>query len=382
MKRSSLALALALLVSTASAAAAQAPPDSTAGRSADSTTAHERGFFERMSDTRLRAYGFVFLPKVSYGQYQGVGFGGQLLHPLGWGKRRAAELDVEGEATTKSQGEVTASLNFGWGENRYYANTKVAFSNIKHRFYGIGPDTPDSAEDVFQRQSLLYYLELIRRVSGPMRVGVRGEFEESRMLESEPRGLFETQSFAGVEHSHVSGYGVLADWDTRDDRYWPTRGGYYQTFGVRFHDDVGSDYDFDVFNLDLRQFLPVRRNQVVALQAFLYAIDGEPPFWRLAELGGRSHSRGYRRGRYRDKVLLAFQAEHRFAVWRRFGLVGFAGLADVAPRLADMQLEHMRPTLGGGLRYRVGGSHHHVNARLDLAYGSELRLYFKLGESF
>jgi len=99
-------------------------------------------------------------------------------------------------------------------------------------------------------------------------------------------------------------------------------------------------------------------------------------------MGGRSHSRGYDRGRYRDHVLIAFQAEHRFDVWRRFGLVGFAGLADVAPRIEAMKFEHMRPTIGGGLRFRVGSLEKHVNARLDVAFGEDFRLYFKLGEAF
>jgi hypothetical protein len=336
-----------------------------------------------MSAPKLEALGFVCLPKVSYGQYQGFGFGGQILRPLSWGNHASAsEVDVEGEATTKGQGEASFTLNLGWGEERYYAKTRVAFTNIAHRFYGIGPDTPDNAEEVFERQSLLYYLELMRRVTSHLRVGVRGEFEDSRMLETEADGLFQTTAIPGVEGSHVSGYGVLADWDSRDDRYWPTRGGYYQTFAVRFNDDLGSDYEFDVFYVDLRQFIPTHRNHVLALQAVLYDTDGAPPFWRLAELGGRPHSRGYRRGRYRDNVLLAFQAEHRFAVWRRFGIVGFAGLADVAPRLSAVSIGHMRPTFGGGLRFRVGGSHHHINARFDVAYGNEFRLYFKLGESF
>lgn len=371
-------LACAILVASltfARGSLAQQPADSTAQKKA--------GLVDRLSVPKLQAFGFVYLPKVSYGEFQGVGFGGQILRPLAWGDRApASEVDVEGEATTRGQGEVAFTLNLGWGEERYYAKTKVEFTNIAHRFYGIGPDTPDRDEEVFERQSLLYYLELMRRVSGRLRVGVRGEFEDSRMLESEPGGLFRTLPIPGVEGSHVAGFGVLADWDTRDDRYWPTRGGYYQGFAVRFNDDAGSDYEFDVFYVDLRRFIPTRRNHVLALQAFVYATDGAPPFWRLAELGGRPHSRGYRRARYRDNVLLAFQAEHRFAVWRRFGLVGFAGLADVAPHMADMKFEHMRPTLGGGLRFRVGGNHHRINARLDIAYGNDLRLYFKLGESF
>jgi hypothetical protein len=370
-----LAVALAALawLGLAAAAAAQTDPDSSSSNG---------GFFERLKRPQLRAWGFLYLPKVYYGSQTSVGVGGQILRPFTWTNGAIdSDVAIKGRIMAKGQGEAGLTLNLGWSEERYSGKSKIEFSNIPRYFYGVGPDTPQDAEEVFQRQSLLYYLEVFRRVASDFRLGVRGEIEHAQMLESEPGGLLETAPIAGVERSKVIGWGILADWDSRDDRYWPTAGSYHQAFFMKFDDGVGSDHNFDVYYAELRKYLATAQRHVLALQAFMYATDGAPPFWRLAEMG-RAHSRGYRKGRYRDEVIVALQAEHRFAVWRRLGLVGFVGVAEVAPRLQDMKLDHTRPTFGGGIRFRIGGSDESVNARLDIAYGDEFRFYFKLGEAF
>lgn len=371
---------MVVLAALACCALARAPFAQT---ESDSTRTKEaEGFFDRLERPELERWGFIYLPKVYYGSATSVGVGGQLLRPFRGRGFDDSEIEVGGRIMAKGQGEADVTVNLVWGGGNYASKSRIEFSNIPRDFYGIGPDTPDAAQEPFQRQSLLYYLEVMRRLGPRLRAGLRGEIEQARMLEYEGDGLFATRSIPGVEPSTVIGWGVLADWDTRDNRYWPTRGGFHQTFFVKFDDGVDSDHNFDVYYLELRQYFETAANHVLALQAFMYAVDGGAPFWRLAEMGGRSHSRGYERGRYRDNALVAFQAEHRFAAWKRLGLVGFAGLADVAPRLGALQIEHMRPTLGGGVRLRLGSGEKRINARLDIAYGQEFNLYFKLGEAF
>lgn len=369
-----LATLAALGVATASAAQS--------GADSSTTEANSKGLLHRLGRPKFRAFGFLYLPKVYYGSETGVGFGGQILRPFAWTNGVIdSDVEIKGRIMAKGQGEAGFTLNLGWGDDRYSSRSKVEFSNIPRYFYGIGPDTPQDAKEVFQRQSLLTYVELFRRLASNLRVGVRGEVEEARMLELEPDGLLQTLPIPGVESSRVIGWGLLADWDTRDDRYWPTRGSFHQAFFMKFDDGVRSDHNFDVYYAELRRYVSTAQNHVLALQALVYATEGDPPFWRLAEMG-RAHSRGYTRGRYRDKALLAVQAEHRFAVWRRLGLVGFAGLAAVGPSVLDMKHQYARPTFGGGIRFRVGGMGDSVNARLDVAYGNEFRFYFKLGEAF
>jgi outer membrane translocation and assembly module TamA len=150
-----------------------------------------------------------------------------------------------------------------------------------------------------------------------------------------------------------------------------------------FVGSASDERDFNVFNLDLRNYFSRGSRHVFATQVFLYGVeDGNAPFWRMATLGGRAHTRGYRYGRYIDRVLLAFQGEYRLHAFWRVGLVTFAGLSDVASKIATLKLEHMRPTIGIGARFHVS-SPEGIRGRVDMALGQKsLRFYLRLDEAF
>jgi outer membrane translocation and assembly module TamA len=106
-------------------------------------------------------------------------------------------------------------------------------------------------------------------------------------------------------------------------------------------------------------------------------LGGNPPFYQLAMLGGASMMRGNYGGQYRDKALLAVQAEYRLPVWKRFGAVGFVGLGNVGPSIREINLSRLKYSLGGGLRYRLD-SKEGTNLRLDFAWGSKASTGFYL----
>jgi outer membrane protein assembly factor BamA len=114
----------------------------------------------------------------------------------------------------------------------------------------------------------------------------------------------------------------------------------------------------------------------------LRSAGGEVPFYKLALLGGDSLMRGYYKGRYRDKDILAVQAEYRVKVTRRIGVVGFAGVADVFPSFADLNLNDIKYSLGTGVRYMVN-KREGTNLRMDMAWGKRsFGLYFTAQEAF
>ena len=101
----------------------------------------------------------------------------------------------------------------------------------------------------------------------------------------------------------------------------------------------------------------------------------------LSPLGGDSLMRGYYAGRFRDKVLLAGQAEYRLPLWWRFGLVGFVGAGGVADRVGILSTSAFKLTYGFGLRFRL--NREGENLRIDFGYGKGTSgLYFTAGEAF
>jgi outer membrane protein assembly factor BamA len=356
---------------------------------ADSAQASPAGYTDTKHSfkPKLSAWGWVYLPKLSYSSERGAGFGLQGLHPFEWPGGtdcpRTSDIRLKGRVTTKGQTEAEATVNLRWGaDETYYIRTKLEYHNLAQRFYGLGPDTPVDNKEIYQPQDLLAYVELFRKAFLDLKVGVRCEFEKIKLLETEPGGLLETDNITGTSGKSIFGAGVLLDWDTRDSKYSPASGSHYQFLALWFADEFGSEHSFNNFNIDLRNYFSITHDHVLATQFFIYSARGNPPFWRYAALGGRAHTRGYHKGRYLDRMLLAFQGEYRFPVWWRFGLVGFAGLGDVGPSLKLLKLEHMRPTVGGGIRFQYDTSDK-INARLDIATGSEsVRLYLALDEAF
>jgi hypothetical protein len=121
---------------------------------------------------------------------------------------------------------------------------------------------------------------------------------------------------------------------------------------------------------------------VLGLHGHLRSTNGDVPFQLLPRLGGQDIMRGTYQGRYRDRHLLAAQAEYRVELWRRIGVVAFVGAGQVADRLGAVALDDLHYSLGGGLRVMID-QRERMNLRLDLGRGRGASgTYISAGESF
>jgi outer membrane protein assembly factor BamA len=195
--------------------------------------------------------------------------------------------------------------------------------------------------------------------------------------------LLATQNVLGNAGGNISGAGLTASYDTRDNVYFPASGRYYNVAVSWFDGAVGSDYDFINYNLDVRQYFSVTPSQVLVTQVFANFISGDPPFQAMSQLGGKSLMRGYYAGRYRDKNMMILQAEYRLPLWKRFGLVGFAGGGDVANKLSRFTVNDFKTSYGVGIRYAVSPKEK-INIRLDLGFGKDpfVGPVITIGEAF
>ena len=102
----------------------------------------------------------------------------------------------------------------------------------------------------------------------------------------------------------------------------------------------------------------------------------------MPQLGGEELLRGYYGGRYRERNLLAVQAEYRAHVWWRFGAVGFVSAGRVSHDLSDMDFSGFKPAVGLGLRFLLAPDEG-LNLRADFGFGKESSgFYLGLGEVF
>ncbi|MBD3220413.1 hypothetical protein GF314_04150 [bacterium] len=364
------------LVAAARLAAAQATADP------DSTV--EEPVAVQLWPPEVTTLGSVWTPQMSYSTNSGVGFGLETLRPFRIEDDRRGSpstLSFYVKGTTRGHWRVNTACDLRWGRDTYHLRLRFEHDDHAREFYGLGPGSDTDDPDVYRPGSSFGYIEGTVGVGDHLALGPRFEAHHQTVHDVPPDGRLASQVARGLDGGWALGYGLVANYDTRDCRLRACRGVYLQGMALTFPGRPG-DHAFEVGNLDLRGYLPLANGSTLAAQLFYYGVGGEPPFWRLAAIGGRDHTRAYARDRWLDEHLLAGQVEWRWRPWRRIGVVAFAGLATVAPEPSLWRARYLRPTLGAGMRlFRDATSP--VPIRLDLALGYQsVRAVLAVGEAF
>ena len=368
---------LVLILAVAALAAAQdaAPPD---------TTASSR-LSVSLWPPEFTTLGMVWTPQGRFNDRIGLGLGAETLiayRKRGVGEVPPSTLKLFVMGTTRNQWRVNVANDIHWQGGRNHARVRIDHDNLARRFFGLGPASVGTDPESYQPQSTLVYGEATLGVTEHLAVGPRVELHHQAIHNVRDGHDQPGDTVRGTPAGLVSGAGLVFGLDTRDCRLRTCRGVHLQGMAMAFLDGVG-DHRFQVLNLDLRGYLPLAREQVLAVQIFYYGVSDNPPFWRLASLGGRAHSRAYSRDRWLDEHLGAFQVEWRWRVRGRFGVTPFAGAALVNHRLSEVHWSHLKPSLGLGLRLYPRGDGPPVPVRLDLAVGHRhLRAVLAVGEAF
>jgi len=269
------------------------------------------------------------------------------------------------------------------GEN-YLLNGKLTWSKYPDKTWGIGPAAPEEAEENYTPQTASLEFSYQRKVWPRQKlfIGFQGFLESYKILEKETGKSLDSGLWPGTAKGTNVGLGFILNRDTRDNIFFPTRGDYWQLSATLYSKSLGGDFDYTSFKLDLRRFYPVFSTHVLAFQALLQTTGGTPPFKSYPRLGGSDNMRGYYLGRYRDKCLATIQAEYRLPLWWRFGLVGFAGLGNVADSLGRINFDSMKFAAGFGIRFKIVPKEG-TNLRFDIAWGKGTSgFYFTAREAF
>ena len=268
-------------------------------------------------------------------------------------------------------------------ENIVVAGT-LEISRYPGYFYGVGPGTPDSAQELYTPRQTLLEIQAMHRLGagGKLYGGLVFIHESYHFIYFDPAGQLIRGDIPGSSGGVFTGMGLGLRWDDRDNIFYPHRGRFWQIYAVRTGGWLGADYAFTRVKADLRQYASLWAGHVLALQLrFEAAAGSDVPFMALPKLGGDSLMRGYYAGRYRDRVMAAVQAEYRLPVFWRFDAVVFGGLGQVAPNLAALRAGATRTSVGAGLRLRV--SDEGTNLRMDVGWGhGSPGVYFTAGEAF
>ncbi|MCZ6671763.1 MAG: BamA/TamA family outer membrane protein [Verrucomicrobia bacterium] len=297
---------------------------------------------------------------------------------------RPSKMTLSGYYSTKGQYQFTVGPEVYFDVNKYFISASLDFGRYVDRFYGIGNDTPDIDNVDFDSRvfgaDLNFQLPSLFHLS--YRSGIIYDFSYNDVIDKKDNPYLLSGNIRGSEGGFASGLGLIWVYDTRDHIFFPNNGGFHQVKAVFYSDAIGSDFDFNKYELDVRRYIAVAPDHVFAFQIYGSMVRGSPPFYELPALGGQNRMRGFYQGRFRDKNYLTGQVEYRAYLWWRIGMVAFIGIGDVSEGVHDFRLRNFKSSYGFGVRFKFNEAEK-VNLRMDLGFGKGTSgIYFGIEEVF
>ena len=295
---------------------------------------------------------------------------------------RPSKVLLSAYYTANRQYKVTASHDLFAHANRTAATVDLSFGKFIDKFYGVGPTTPDTGSPAYLLELLSLDASFTRRIGqSGLRAGGILHAERQNNIDLQDNGFLQSDSVRGSNGGWISGLGADFVWDSRDNIFYPTRGGFSEVRVTVYAPTLGSEFDFTEAVADLRRYVTVG-GHVLGIQAYTALVRGEPPYFKLPKLGGGTRMRGYYEGRYRDRTYTMAQAEYRTTLFWRFGFVAFAGVGDVADSYSKYRLRDVKTSLGFGLRFLFDPKER-INVRADFGFGRNTSgVYFAIEEAF
>jgi hypothetical protein len=271
---------------------------------------------------------------------------------------------------------------------KYILKTKASASYFPDRFWGLGDNSKDGDMEHYTVGQFYIYPQLLRKTYKNLFLGIAYEMQNVFKFEygadkAPGTSIFDVQSVPGRKGSIVSGLGMVLLWDGRNNAFSPSHGFYFSYNLTDFSSTLGSSFNYTLHTIDIRKYVSIDKNQVLAFQVLLNGNVGNVPLRSMSNIGSNSMMRGYYEGRYTDKNLLGIQAEHRAHLVGRFGAVVFAAAGRVGPTFGDLiTLKGLKPSFGAGVRYAIDKKEK-LNLRLDYGFGQRSSgFYFNITEAF
>ncbi|MFH1320646.1 MAG: BamA/TamA family outer membrane protein [Bacteroidota bacterium] len=332
---------------------------------------------------------FIFLPAVGYTPNTSWFFGisGNYLFKFKGqdSTTRTSNYNPLFIYTLEKQIIIWNDYTLFFNKEKYILSGDIAFMSYPQVYYGIGNNTPkENKEDV--SYSEFFFRQIVsKKVASHLFAKIGYDYYNMFKVEREENGLLDLlERPVGYDGGTASGIILGAGIDSRNNILNSKEGIFLKLTGYFYLPMLGSNFSFQNYKLDFRKYIKPFKNRedVLAFQGYGILNFGETPFNKLAKLGGEMIMRGYYEGRYRDNHLLAFQTEYRLHVWKRIGMVCFAGLGDVANKTNRFNTNDIKYSYGLGLRFKMIKKED-LNIRID--YGitqTSGNFYLSISEAF
>jgi hypothetical protein len=297
---------------------------------------------------------------------------------------RTSNAQLQVVRTFNQQTLFRVSADIFTKDERLFIHYYTGYRKYLDRFYGIGPNSQESAREDFSFNSWITAISVLGKVGDQTFLGLNLRHQNMYNIQSrDSLGALYNQLAQGSTGSNTLGFGPEMRFDSRDNVLSPLKGGLINLLFRHNPALNAANPAFQTYLIDLRHYIPLAKNTVWANRIFNQHQSGNPPFRELSLAGGSELVRGYFQGRYRDKSLAAFETELRFPMGKMLGATLFSSTFQVGPDAVSLLQNRWKGAYGAGLRIFVNQKERIV-LRVDVArtFEGHTAFYIDLNESF
>ncbi|MEG1748327.1 MAG: BamA/TamA family outer membrane protein [Tannerellaceae bacterium] len=292
---------------------------------------------------------------------------------------------------------VAGAGTFFFNQNKFRIYASYGYRNEPTHYYGKGYETIEQtvrsdSTTQFHKSYFQLYPRFVWEVRPHLYVGTLFDINYSKMTEINPV-MAEDPYFQQFKQKYLNvGIGGLIQYDTRDDVATPSKGLLLSANFKACGKYLGGDYNYEVIELEYRQFQPVFRPRSTLAWIVRSQISlGDVPFTELPSFGSPFDLRGYYWGKYRDKSMAYGIVEYRHMFgspakyksgnfWAKCGFAAWGGTGTIGNTPFDWN--KWKLNFGVGLRVQMQPG---KNFRLDIGKGigeEGMQIYMNMTEAF
>ena len=304
-----------------------------------------------------RKASFMPIPVFRYAQESGMEFGLGAIYSKYLDKKdtlnRSSNFATILSASTKGQYNVSLKGDIWTKANKHHLIGEIRLRKMPFDFFGIGNETLESNKDRLIQGQVRVTMEAERSFARHLYSGFSLGFENYHFTDEVVGGPFTNdQTLIHKIGGSVAYIGVSQSYDTRNSNNYTTKG-FLARVSYQYSPDFwgGENFTGSIIKVNLRNFWSLSPKFVLGLNALYHTVQGKnTPFYLMQQMGNDEMMRGYYTGRYRDRNLLAAQAELRYRYNNRFGAVIFGGGGQVFDN-GEFSARSFKPAYGAGGRY-------------------------------
>jgi hypothetical protein len=301
----------------------------------------------------------------------GIGLAGLFFHqpkadqmkPGKDGKFILPNMSAVGAAYTGNESWFVGGGHFrNWGKDHYRYNILAGYADVNLDWYG-GDDFPILGDGVsFNVQGAMLDQELL------FRLGDSDWFLGAnwRYMNSDVTFKFNLPIDLPSVESSISGLAAVGLYEDLDSRISPRQGIRAELKAEFNRDAIGSDYDFENYSWELRQYFEFTKKFTFAWRLDGAISSGDVPFY----LEPFVSIQGIPTLRYQGSTAVTLEVRGGYDIRPRWTILGFVGGGRAADSVSDLGSATTRTAYGAGFRYLMAKKLG-MRVGIDVAKGPE-----------